>query len=106
MSLPMRPPDKSRSRFAAVAVALLLLVAAGSGAGCAMSSAMQRGRQAEIGQDYDRAVAEYTKALRLQPNNVGARTALERAKLRAAADHYQRGRRFAAAGKYEEALVE
>jgi general secretion pathway protein D len=75
-------------------------------AGCAASGAMHRGRDAEIGQDYDRAVAEYTKALRLKPNDVSARSALERAKLRASEDHYQRGRRLTALSKFEEALVE
>ena len=67
---------------------------------------MHRGRDAEIRQDYDRAVAEYTKAAHLRPNNTGARTSLERARLRAAQDHYQRGRRLAAVGKFDEALVE
>ena len=67
---------------------------------------MHRGRDAEIRQDYDRAVAEYTKAAHLRPNNTSARTSLERARLRAAQDHYQRGRRLAAVGKFDEALVE
>jgi general secretion pathway protein D len=67
---------------------------------------MHRGRDAEIRQDYDRAVAEYTKAVGLRPNDTGARTSLERARLRAAQDHYQRGRRLAAVGKFDEALVE
>jgi general secretion pathway protein D len=67
---------------------------------------MHRGRDAEIRQDYDRAVAEYTRAVRLKPNDTGARTSLERARLRAAQDHYQRGRRLAAVAKFDEALVE
>jgi general secretion pathway protein D len=67
---------------------------------------MHRGRDAEIRQDYDRAVAEYTKAAHLRPNNTSVRTSLERARLRAAQDHYQRGRRLAAVGKFDEALVE
>jgi general secretion pathway protein D len=67
---------------------------------------MHRGRDAEIRQDYDRAVAEFTRAVHLRPNDTGARTSLERARLRAAQDHYQRGRRLAAVGKFDEALVE
>jgi general secretion pathway protein D len=67
---------------------------------------MHRGRDAEIRQDYDRAVAEYTRAVQLRPNDIGARTSLERARLRAAEDHYQRARRLAAIGKFDEALVE
>ena len=67
---------------------------------------MGRGRSAERQQDYDRAVVEYTKAVRLNPDDAEARLALERAKVRGAADHFQRGRRFAAAGKFDQALVE
>ena len=66
----------------------------------------RRGRDAEQRQDYDRAVVEYTKALRLKPDDAEARLALERAKLRASTDHFQRGRRLAATGKYDQALVE
>jgi len=82
-----------------------LLVAAAV-SGCATSSAIHAGQQAEKLQDYDRAVVEYTKALRADPANLDARRSLDRAKLRAAEAHYQRGRRLAAAVKFEEALVE
>ena len=75
-------------------------------AGCATSSAFHRGRDAELTQDYDRAVAEYTQALRLSPDHAGARDGLERARLRASQDHFAKGRRLAALGKWEEALVE
>src|SRR5204863_6702677 len=74
--------------------------------GCAASGALRQGRDAERRQDYDHAVVEYTRAVRLNPNNIDARTALERAKLRASQDHYARGRRLAAAAKLDEALVE
>ena len=74
--------------------------------GCAGSSALRRGQAAERGQDYDRAVVEYTKAVRLKPGSPDARTALDRAKIRAAGEHFSRGRRLAAAGKYDQALVE
>src|SRR6185436_1744107 len=60
----------------------------------------------ELAQNYDVAVAEYTKALRADPNNHGARQGLERAKLRASQDHFTTARRHAALGKFEEALVE
>jgi general secretion pathway protein D len=75
-------------------------------AGCATTAAFHRGREAEQRQDYDRAVAEYTQALRLAPGNLDARMGLERARLRAAQDHFTKGRRMAALGKFEEALVE
>ena len=67
---------------------------------------MGRGRDAETRQDYDRAVLEFTRAVRLDPDDLDARLALERAKLRAAAEHFQRGRRLAATGRYDQALVD
>jgi len=75
-------------------------------AGCASSAALRRGAAAEQRQDYDVAVAEYTKQLRAHPDDMNARTALERAKLRASADHAQAARRFSATGKLDQALVE
>jgi general secretion pathway protein D len=75
-------------------------------AGCATSAALHRGRDAEQRQDYDRAVAEYTQVLRRSPNNTEARLSLDRARLRAAQDHFVRGRRLAALGTFDEALVE
>jgi len=74
--------------------------------GCATAATMRNGQAAEQLQDYDRAIVEYTKVLRSQPDHRAARQALERAKLRSAADHFARGRRYAAGGRYDEALVE
>ena len=74
--------------------------------GCAASGALHRARQAERRQDYDLAVVEYTKAVRVRPDDVEARAALDRAKIRASQDHFLRGRRFAATGKLEQALAE
>jgi general secretion pathway protein D len=88
-------------RFAPAAIVALLLLAAG----CA-TSALRAGETAERTQDYDRAVVEYTKALRKNPDNVTARTALERVRLRAAQEHYTRGRRLAAAERHEDAALE
>jgi general secretion pathway protein D len=85
--------------FALVALALFI-------AGCATAGAMRNAQAAEQLQDYDRAIVEYTKVLRSQPDNRGARQALERAKIRSAADHFSRGRRLAAGGRLDEALVE
>src|SRR5207237_7617822 len=63
-------------------------------------------RDAEQAQNYDVAVVEYTKAVRLHPDDMNARTALDRAKLRASQDHFNRGRRFAATGKLDQSLME
>jgi general secretion pathway protein D len=86
----------------------LLALAAGAllATGCAVATANRQARAAEERLDYDRAVVEYTKALRLDPNNKDARVGLERAKLRASSEHYQRGRRLASTGRYDQALVE
>jgi general secretion pathway protein D len=75
--------------------------------GCAAATvAARHGREAEQQQDYDRAVVEYTRALELKPSDTGVRLALERAKLRAAQDHFATGRRDEAIGKFDQALVE
>jgi len=100
MSLPPLPaPDRGRRLAALVALALVA-------GGCAASSAMHRGHEAENRQEYDFAVVEYTNAVRERPNDTNVRLALERAKLRASQDHFNRGRRFAATGKFDQALVE
>jgi general secretion pathway protein D len=93
----------SPTRLGLVAAACALAVAL---AGCAATAALQRGRQAEQLQDYDRAVVQYSKALQMKPDSQEVRFALERAKLRASEGHFARARRLAAGGKLEEALVE
>jgi general secretion pathway protein D len=87
------------TKYAPLALALLI-------AGCATAGAMRSGQAAEQLQDYDRAIVEYTKVLRSQPDNRVARQALERARIRASADHFSRGRRLNAGGRLDEALVE
>ncbi len=103
MWLPTRPHAERAPRAAGVCLVAGVCLAM---LGCAAATAMRRGQDAELRRDYDRAVAEYTRATRLRPNDADARTALDRAKLRAAGEHFQRGRRLAALGKLEEALVE
>lgn len=83
----------------------LLVLTLFSGA-CATSRALSNGRRAEQAQDYDRAVVEYTQAVREDPDDMDARLALDRAKLRASEAHFTRGRRLAATGKFEDAVVE
>jgi general secretion pathway protein D len=88
-------------RVAAVLALALVFTTA-----CASSTTMRRGRQAEIAQDYDRAVVEYTKLARANPASTDARLALDRAKLRASQEHAVRGRRLAGLERYEEAVLE
>jgi general secretion pathway protein D len=73
---------------------------------CASSGATQKALDAERQQDWDRAVVEYTAALRENPGDQDSRLKLERARLRATQAHVQRGRRFASQGKLDEALIE
>src|SRR5687768_14428809 len=88
------------SRFACLALLLAL-------GGCATGGAFVRAAErAEQAQDYDLAVAEYTKALKADPDNRSVRLALERARLRASQDHFNRGRRLEATGRLDEALIE
>lgn len=95
------PPARADRRAALVLVAVLAITA-----GCATATGMRRGRQAELAQDFDRAVVEYTRLARANPSNTDARLALERAKLRAAQDHAVRGRRLAGLERYDEAVLE
>ena len=94
-------------RFAARAAAIVVAGALfATGCASAPATASRQGRDAEYRQDYDRAVAEYTRAVRLRPNDADARAGLERVKVRAAEEHLQRARRLSAVGKLDEALVE
>ena len=94
-----RVPSLRRS----LALILCLAIAV---SGCAARAAMRAAHAAESQQDFDRAVIEYTKALRANPDDRTARASLEQAKLRAAQDHFTRARRLASTGRFEEALVE
>ena len=98
--------DARNADYRGGAAALILCLVAALGTGCATSASFRAGQQAERVDDYDRAVVEYAKALRENPDDHDARLALDRAKLRASQDHFFRGRRFAAAERYEQALVE
>ena len=95
-------PELLRRHHRPAALALVCLFAGG----CAATGAVHRGESAEHRQDYDLAVVEYTKALRLRPDDGAARLALDRAKLRASQEHFMRGRRLSATGKLDQALVE
>jgi general secretion pathway protein D len=90
----------SSRRLASLLVACLLL------ASCASSGALQTARLAEQQQDYDLAVAEYMKAARARPDDRSIRLALDRAKLRASQEHFNRARRHLATNRTEEALIE
>src|SRR5436190_19472683 len=90
------------SRLASLALAIGMAVSCAAGAGGSLKVA----QNAEMSQNYDLAVAEYTKLLRANPESRDAKQGLERAKLRASQVHFTAARRFSATGKLEEALVE
>jgi general secretion pathway protein D len=83
-----------------------VLLLAAAAAACASTKAFRAGERAERRQDFDAAVLEYAKAARLDPDNLGYRKSLERAKLRASAEHTAAARRLLARGLYKEALDE
>src|SRR5687767_1120156 len=85
--------------FAAVTIVLTL-------SACITSAALRDARRAEERQDYDVAVVAYSRALRADPNNLDARTGLQRAKLRASQDHFTNARRSSANGRLEDAEAE
>src|SRR5688500_9591756 len=91
------------ARGSRLAAAVALSVAL---AGCATSSALRDGRNAEFLQEYDRAILEYTRALRENPDDRDARQGLLRTRLRSSLDHFTRGRRLSQAGRLEEAAAE
>ena len=95
-----QPIERSGLRWLALLVLPTLL------AGCATSAALRSGERAELTQDYDRAVVEYTRAIQQNPNDQGARQGLQRSRLRAAQEHFARGRTLIAAGRLEEAATE
>jgi general secretion pathway protein D len=87
------------------AIGLSLAAALIAASACA-SSSMRAGKKAETLEDYDLAVVEYTKALREKPDDLNAKLVLERARQRAALDHFAKGRRLAGTGKLEEGVLE
>ncbi len=95
-------PRRTRSSAAGLAAAGLCLLVA---AGCA-TTARDRARTAELAENFDEAVIEYTRALEERPNDRTLQRALERARLRAARYHQAEGLRLAGLGNYEDALVE
>jgi len=88
------------------------VAAAGTGlalialAACATSAAFRAGERAERRQEFDRAVLEYSKALKERPDNLDYRKSLQRARLRASEEHTVAGRRLLNRGLYKEALDE
>ena len=81
---------------------LLLAVAAGCAAQQAYSDAETDAKR----ENWDRAVLGYSKALALDPGNTRYSVALERAKLKSSAQHFEKGKRYVASAQWELAVAE
>ena len=100
--------DQSSAERRLWKLALGVCLAAALSSSCATTTqSIQAGERAEASKDYDRAVVEYSDGAPRQPRrHRRPALALERVKLRGAQEHAARGRRLAAAERYEEAVVE
>jgi len=95
-------PNLPRPRWRVLATGLLLLLAAG----CVSSRAFRDGQEAEKRERWDLAVLAFQKAVDLDPGNLEARTSYERARLKAAGVHYERGRVHRQSGQMDLAAIE
>ena len=75
-------------------------------AGCAAGKAYHDGQRFMKREDYDRAVLRYSKAVALRPGNARYEVALQRAKLRASSEHFNKGKLYQASGQLELAIAE
>jgi general secretion pathway protein D len=85
---------------------VLLVALAVAAPGC---SSYRSSRQAQIAAetgDWDRAVVEYMKAVEQDPTNIQHRAALLRARIAASQHHFDKAKKYQAAGVLERALVE
>jgi general secretion pathway protein D len=75
--------------------------------GCSPAKKAFNTAKKEAGREnWDKAVLGFSKATALDPGNMRYTSALERAKLKASAQHFEKGRRYAAAAQWDLALGE
>lgn len=84
----------------------LVTAAAVLAAGCTGYRAARRAEIATQTGDWDEAVLHWTEALEQEPTNITYRGNLLRAKVRAAQEHFEKGKEFQEAGVLERALIE
>jgi len=73
---------------------------------CTSYRAYQRADEFEKGKQWDKAVAEYTRALEVEPDNIRYRMGLQRARLEASRVHFEKGKTLRAAGHNDLAALE
>ena len=86
--------------------AVVLLVACALLVGCAADKAYRRAEAESRRENWDQAVLGYSKAVALDPGNTRYSVSLERAKLKASAVHFEKGKRYASASQWEMAIAE
>lgn len=89
--------------FGAAAVAAILAL---SGCGSSARTAYRQAEAAAEREMWDTAVLSYAKAVALEPGELKFKAGLQRAKLRAAAAHFDRAKRYLESDQWELALQE
>jgi general secretion pathway protein D len=84
----------------------IALMACGLFAGCAAQKAFRTAEQESRRDNWDQAVLAYSKAIALDPGNARYEIALERAKLKASAEHFEKAKRYAASAQWDLAVTE
>jgi len=94
--------ERSRTITRTILLAAVLAILSG----CVSQTAFRQAEQAAKREDWDGAVLGYSKALGLDPGNDRYGAALLRAKLRASAVHFERGKRYLQSQQLELAITE
>ena len=91
----------NRLKVAAVLALALPLMSA-----CASYHAYENARTQEKQKNWDQAVEQYSKALELDPDNMRYKLDMERARLEASRQHFEKGKNLRAAGQNQLAAIE
>ncbi|MCP4656265.1 MAG: hypothetical protein GY856_12705 [bacterium] len=88
------------------ALPFILLALALLPAGCSGHRIYRLAQEAEQVGNWDEAVLRYLEAVRVHPDSIAYRSALLRAKIEAAQEHFRKGKRYHEAGVLERAMIE
>jgi general secretion pathway protein D len=94
------------TRLARVRLLATVVLLAAAGAGCAAHWAYRQGQEASDKNDWDLAVARYTRALEKDPKNIRYKIALENARIQASRYHYDEAKKHVAANDFDKAAAE